>query len=290
MRELTSDAERWGDSGAFEPRTVGARLRAAEQPWRFPPSWGMSDTMLEAGRIGEVEVRAAATRGPSHRFYGEPRQDAVGVCPIGDRYLAVAVADGVGSAPKSGLGASTAVTEALRFLARALPDAPEAAGTLPGCFASAAEAVLYQGPEPAELSTTLTVAVLGLTPTTEGYAFHIAQLGDSPAYILSDGVFRHLFDASETAVHNAAVHSLPAHTQPDATVSGHLAAGEALVLATDGLGNPLGFTEVSEYLADAWRTPPGPIEFLYQLQFRRRTFDDDRSAVVLWATEAVEAL
>ncbi|WP_412541786.1 protein phosphatase 2C domain-containing protein [Longispora sp. K20-0274] len=249
----------------------------------------MSDTTLEAGRIGGVEVRAAATRGPSHRYYGEARQDAVGVCPVGDRYLVVAVADGVGSAPKSDLGASTAVAEALRFLSDALLEVPDVPEAVTGCFASAAEEVRSRDADPAQLSTTMTVAILDLNPTIEGYAFHVAQLGDSPAYTLSGGVFRELFAGSGSEVHNAAVRSLPAHDHPDLVVSGRIAAGEALVLATDGLGNPLGFAEVAEYLADAWRTPPGPIEFLYQLQFRRKTFDDDRSAVVLWAMEPAVA-
>ena len=64
---------------------------------------------------------------------------------------------------------------------------------------------------------------------------------------------------------------------------GTLRPGEALVLASAGLGTPVRETPVGTYLAQAWAEPPGPVTYLHQLQFDLRSFDDDRTAVVVWA-------
>jgi hypothetical protein len=69
-------------------------------------------------------------------------------------------------------------------------------------------------------------------------------------------------------------------------VDGRLQCGQALALVTDGVGIPLTVPEIGGYLAESWAQPPGPVEFLHTLQFRARSFDDDRSAVVVWAPEA----
>lgn len=57
------------------------------------------------------------------------------------------------------------------------------------------------------------------------------------------------------------------------------------MLATDGVGIPVRATQAGAYLAEAWAEPPGPVAFLHQLQFDLRSFDDDRTAVVVWARD-----
>ncbi|WP_068425013.1 hypothetical protein [Piscicoccus intestinalis] len=60
--------------------------------------------------------------------------------------------------------------------------------------------------------------------------------------------------------------------------------GAALVLMTDGVGDPLGSGagEVGTTLAQLWSRPPHPVEFAAQVAFGRKTFDDDRAALVVW--------
>jgi hypothetical protein len=81
----------------------------------------------------------------------------------------------------------------------------------------------------------------------------------------------------------AAVPLIPRQLPPP--VSARLCPGEALVLMSDGVGDPLGggTGEVGASLASAWRLPPDPLNFAAQVGFARRTFDDDRTVVAIWA-------
>lgn len=287
---MTAVHGNWGDQGVFRPREVGVRGLAAEAPWRLGPVADVPDTVLEAGRAGSLEVRAASVRGAAHRFDGEVRQDAVGVAAL-DRYLLAAVADGVGSAADSHLGARLAVRHALGYLAWALPGTDLDQVDL-GCALNAADrAVRTAGPSPRHRSTTLTVAVVDVTAGPRGHAFRAARVGDSPAFRLAEGGFAALFDGHRdhrAVVRDQRTDSLPVPAGPVERAEGELVEGQALVLATDGVGVPVAETEAGEYLARAWADPPGPLAFLHQLQFNLRSFDDDRTAVVVWARDGYD--
>ncbi|MCT2582394.1 protein phosphatase 2C domain-containing protein [Actinophytocola gossypii] len=277
----------WGDRGVFRPREVGPRAAAAEAPWRLGPFADVPDTVLDAGRVGALEVRAASTRGFAHRCDGDVRQDAVGLSAPAGRVVLAAVADGVGAATDAHHGARLAVRHALGYLAWAMPDGP-LDGLLDAVDVAAAvhaadRAVGRAGPAPRHRSTTLTVAAVDVSPGAGGHAFRVARVGDSPAFVLAHGRFRALFDDVEGELHDPATDSLPAPAGPVERVAGVLAPGEALVLASDGVGVPLRETEAGAYLADAWAEPPGPVAFLHQLQFNVRSYDDDRTAAVIWA-------
>jgi Protein phosphatase 2C len=271
----------WGDRGVFRPRELGAPSRASGVPWRLGGVPGVPDTVLEAGRVGALEVRAASTRGTSHRYDGVVRQDAVGVTEVAGQYVLAAVADGVGAAADAHQGAGLAVRHALDHLATALRDADLSRVDLGGALQAADRAVRAAGPEPRRRSTTLTVAVVSTGPATR---FRLARVGDSPGFLLTDGAFLPLFDERDGFLIDAGTDCLPSPRRVE-RADGALRAGQALVLASDGVGIPVRETQAGVYLAEAWAEPPGPVTYLHQLQFDLRSYDDDRTAVVMWARE-----
>jgi hypothetical protein len=266
----------WGDAGVFRARELGPPSRAASMPWRLDAVVDVPDTVIDAGQVGTLEVRAASTRGAAHRSRGEVRQDAVGVLGISKRYVLAAVADGVSAASHAHRGAQLAVRHALGYLAWALPGADLDQVDMVNALRTAGRAVRDAGPAPESRSTTLTVAVVELGWAGQGHRYRAVRVGDSPALVLTSGAFLPLFAKQ-------ADDCLPAPHGPGDRVHGVLRAGEALVLATGGLGTPVRETPVGAYLAQAWAEVPGPVAYLHHLQFDLRNFDDDRSAVVIWA-------
>jgi hypothetical protein len=75
---------------------------------------------------------------------------------------------------------------------------------------------------------------------------------------------------------------VPAEVGPPRRIT--VAPGDALVLASDGIGDPLGdgTSDVGVFLASVWRRPPAALEFVAQVDFARKSYGDDRTAVVLW--------
>ena len=63
-----------------------------------------------------------------------------------------------------------------------------------------------------------------------------------------------------------------------------LTAQQVLVLMSDGVGDPLGAGtgEVGQTLAESWRKPPYILTFAAQVEFARRSFDDDRTVIAVW--------
>jgi len=269
--------EVWGDKGVFRPRELGLPSRAAGQPWRLDTVADVPDTVIEAARVGTLEIRAAATRGAGHRSRGEVRQDAMGVADIGGRYVLMAVADGLGAASHSHRGAQLAVRNALSYLSWALPGSDLDVVDMVGALRHADRAVREAGPNPECRRTTLTVAAVELGWTGQGHRYRAVRVGDSPALVLSDGTFLPLF-----AKRAAEAERLPSPRGPADGVRGVLRPGEALVVASAGLGTPVRTSPVGTYLAQAWAEPPGPVAFLHHLQFDLRAYDDDRTAVVVW--------
>lgn len=286
----------WGDRGAFLPRTIGKRARAAEVAWQLAPLCDVPDTVLDGGRLGPLEVRAAATRGTSHRCDGTVRQDAMGLLTHRDGFLLAAVADGLGSASDSHRGAQFAVRHSLDYVSWALDRRRMSEVDLEAAIDAADRAIRAAGPRPEDRASTLTVAVTSVEPYNFGHEFRVARVGDGSAFLLSDGEFRQLFggkdaggqdtDGQDAAVHDTRTACLPDRTGAVELVEGRLEPGQALVLVTDGVGIPLTVPEIATYLAECWSEPPGPVEFLHAMQFRAKSFDDDRSAVVIWAPKA----
>ena len=271
-----TSARAWGDVGVFRPRELGQPSRAGALPWRLGTVADVPDTVVEAGRVGGLEVRAASTRGVAHRSRGEARQDAVGVADLGGRYVVAAVADGVDTASHAHRGAHLAVRQALAYLAWTLPGSDLDVVHMVGALEAADRTVRDAGPKPEGRSTTLTVAAVELGWAGQGHRYRAVRVGDSPALVLSGGTFTPLF-----ARRGQTGDRLPSPKGPADGVRGVLRTGDALVLATNWLGSRE--SPVGTYLAQAWGEPPGPVEFLQQLQFDLRGYDEDRTAVVIWA-------
>lgn len=266
----------WGDAGVFRPRELGQPSRASGMPWRLGTVADVPDTVLEAGRVGALEVRAASTRGAEHRSRGEVRQDAVGVADVGGRYVVAAVADGLGTASHAHRGAQLAVRQAIAYLAWALPGADLDQVNMIGAIDAADRAVRDAGPKPRCRATTLTVAAIEIGWAGQGHRYRAVRIGVSPGMVLAGGAFTPVF-----ARRGHVDDRLPTPKSQAEAVRGVLRAGEALVLATGWLGTRE--SQVSTYLAQAWVEPPGPVAFLNHLQFDLRGYEEDRTAVVVWA-------
>ena len=114
----------------------------------------------------------------------------------------------------------------------------------------------------------------------------VVAAGDSSALLLSEGCWHPM-----TAVKNAgaelassAVRPLPRQVTVT-PVTGFLQQGQALAVITDGLGDPLGSGQgvVGRFLASRWTSAPDPLAFVNEVAFYRKTFVDDRTAVLVWA-------
>jgi Protein phosphatase 2C len=101
-----------GESWSDPPSAPTVQAVTAGDPGR---AFGeVQPLLLDGGRVGHLDVRAASVRGLSHRQLGTPRQDAYGLAVDRQtRWLVVAVADGVSAGARS--------HEAARLVARRGP-------------------------------------------------------------------------------------------------------------------------------------------------------------------------
>ncbi|MEU6374107.1 protein phosphatase 2C domain-containing protein [Streptomyces sp. NPDC046909] len=261
------------------------------------------DMVVDGAAYGALTVRAASVRGDSHRYQNEPRQDSLAVTRIGepgaDELLLLVVADGVGSAARSHVGsqeacrliaihldaAATELATALRTgdqeaFGAVVNEAVRRVGTLLAHHAH------ERGDDPAAYATTLRALLAPLDGTVRTRGF--LAIGDGGTALLrADEWHLSLTDADQSGdgmidTRTAALpHSQTAHARLLAPVL----PGDVLVLCTDGLSTPLtGDAGMRDFLRTAWGTGsvPGPADFLWQLQYRVKSYDDDRTAVVLW--------
>ncbi|MET7366017.1 protein phosphatase 2C domain-containing protein [Streptomyces sp. NPDC005566] len=299
------------------PPTLGEPAHSGRKPPMYPPipqqlpSAGadpaaavLPDIVVDGADHGALSVRAASIRGDSHRYLGEPRQDALCVTRIGSpgtgELLLLAVADGVGTAARSHIGSNEACRLAAAYLDRAAERlcAVLAAGD-GAALAELADAVVGEiavlladharssSHDPAAYATTLRVLLVPLDPAIRLRGFF--AVGDGGTALLRAG--RWLLDITEaqgpegSGVIDTRTDALPLARTAETSLIGPAAPGDVLVLSTDGLSTPLaGEPEMREFLAAAWGsgTVPGPADFLWQAQFRVKSYDDDRSTIVLW--------
>jgi serine/threonine protein phosphatase PrpC len=258
-----------------------------------------------------AHLRAASVRGLSHRYYGKPRQDAYAFRTTADgRWLVVAVADGVSAGEYSHLAADVVTRDGCRLLAKSLADGGPGQLDWAGLLRDLAALIVARGrdvlvsagvvetAEPSDrtvaehMSATALFAIVGLTPGER--PVHCLAVGDTSAWVLTPGqeapwrpVVRQ--KADEDGVASSKTFALPlAPEGPPPVRAETLAPGTAVVLVTDGIGDPLGdgSGEVGRFLTSVWAEPPGPLEFAAQVDFARRSYDDDRTAVVVWVPEA----
>ncbi|MEV6350092.1 protein phosphatase 2C domain-containing protein [Actinoplanes sp. NPDC051851] len=291
----------FGPATGIGPSTgaPGAARAPGTQPYR-------PDTVADGWATEELEVRAAAVRGVSHRVLGVPRQDefALAVHPGSGSVIAV-VADGLSSAALSHMGATVVCRTVVDYLLRALDTAGSAGdgaggdggsgdgvdwGDLLRCagwsLVEYANRQLGEAePQRAEalLATTVVVALVG----PDGSAW-LVRVGDSAAWTLRDGVWTPLFPAltrPEDELLPDGVAALPRVPNAIEPVTVALDASDVLVLGTDGFAEPLGDGkgEVGRLFAEALETPPPMARLAWLLDFTG-PWDDDRTLIGLWRT------
>ncbi|WP_158075702.1 protein phosphatase 2C domain-containing protein [Actinokineospora bangkokensis] len=291
--------------GGFEPYSVGDPGRAASMVVPLPDTenWHRRDSVFDGFTLHLPQerpaavVRAASIRGLAHRASGKPRQDEYAYQLSQDgRFLVLCVADGISSGARSHQAAEVAARTGVALVAKELTSTPpdsldwdhlvrEVAGhivkfartRLPGGEELTPEQVV------SVMGTTATYAVLDLL----SLEVDAVMVGDTSIWVLTRDQWVPL-----TAVKNAdsdiatsAVEALPVVTARGRTpLRSRLRPGEALVLMSDGVGDPLGrgTGAVGRFLAGAWQNPPHEIDFAAQVAFSKRSFDDDRTVVAVW--------
>ncbi|MFI6963613.1 protein phosphatase 2C domain-containing protein [Streptomyces sp. NPDC050255] len=274
-----------------------------------PAAAVLPDIVVDGAAYGPLTVRAASVRGDSHRYLGEPRQDALCVTRIGGpdsgELLLLAVADGVGSAARSHVGSNEVCRHAAVYLDRVAGEllgalrsadlaaftalADEAVGSIAVLLADLAHREGQHRPE--AYATTLRILLVPLDPAVRTRGF--MAVGDGGTALLRSGAW-HLDitqeeDPEASGMIDTRTAALPLARTAVTRLLGPAVPGDVLVLSTDGLSTPLsGDQGMRDFLGEAWGTGtvPGPADFLWQSQFRVKSYDDDRSVVVLWECPA----
>ncbi|MDY7105164.1 MAG: protein phosphatase 2C domain-containing protein [Actinomycetota bacterium] len=276
---------------SIEPRAVDHVYRAS--PYR-------PDTAIDGWTDEHWAVRAVSLRGHAHRHGGVPRQDDMALArrSSGDGGLLVAVADGVSAAPQAHIGATTAVRYAVQWLdasTSAEDGALDATGLVRAtawALVEHAAAVLDIATDAAEaepqVATTLVAATIDPPAGGEaGGVVRLAAVGDSGAWVLSGGRFDRVVGGkarSDDAISSSAVTALPRVPNEIATATVELGPDDVLIIATDGIGDPLGAGSgsVGALLRSLLEgRVPTLVELAHAVDFSRETFDDDRTLVAV---------
>jgi serine/threonine protein phosphatase PrpC len=304
-----SSAPTW--TGGFTPYAVGDAGRAATlvRPVPDPQEWRQPDTVLDGVAVPDgsgryaVELRAASVRGLSHRHYGKVRQDGYAFTGTPDgRHLVIAVSDGVSAASHAHRAAQAVCHNGCNLIVRQLEQLPPEkldwgilAGTLAHALVrnSARLAGVEEGTmTPADAAVTHAAtalfAVVDLKPENGLLPVQVFAIGDSSAWVLHGGTEWWPLQPVKNAgavIASSRTGALPllgAELAPP--VATELGPDDVLVLMTDGIADPLGDGrgEVGRFLAETWRCPPAPLAFAAQVDFGRKTHDDDRTAVAVW--------
>ncbi|MCT9005651.1 protein phosphatase 2C domain-containing protein [Streptomyces rhizosphaerihabitans] len=261
------------------------------------------DMVVDGAGYGALTVRAASVRGDSHRYQGEPRQDSLAVVRLGapgaDGLLMLAVADGVGSAARSHIGSQEACRLAAMELDSVSADLSETlrAGDETG-FAVLVDIAVGRtatllahrarehGDDPAAYATTLRALLVPLDPRVRTRGF--LAVGDGGTALLRAGEWNLSLTDPEhdgDGMIDTRTAALPHGHRARACLLAPALPGDVLVLCTDGLSTPLaGDAGMRDFLGSGWGkgAAPAPADFLWQLQYRVKSYDDDRTAVVLW--------
>ncbi|MCV7409232.1 hypothetical protein AWC05_00750 [Mycobacterium florentinum] len=277
-------------SPSVEPSVISPEYRSL--PFR-------PDVVIDGWSNDYLTVRGVSQRGHLHRYNGAPRQDDFVMHNLPDGRVIVVVADGVSAAPQSHIGASTATKQAADWLHANLRYDLANFDWLPLLKSTAwalnerAQALLgLDAPDPVraeeQLATTLVCAVIEPTGAHTVRA-HLISAGDSDAWLLSAGHYMELLAGktdSPSGIASSAVVGLPRVPAEVAPVVVDMGYNDVLLIATDGIGDPLGTGQggVGNLFREVLGrpSPPSLIEFAHAVDFSRETFDDDRTLVAVW--------
>ncbi|MFF2327191.1 MULTISPECIES: protein phosphatase 2C domain-containing protein [unclassified Streptomyces] len=244
-------------------------------------------------------LRSASVRGAKHRYYRQPRQDAVrAAVHEATGSIVFAVADGVSSASSSEFGAVEACRSAVERML-CLLSSGEGPLDFRDVVLHAAERLRQlakwrlSGREPAAgevaalYATTLVAGVV--RPDPAGSVVELCRIADSGAWVLdrSTGRYEALFGTktgSDTLLVSNEVTPLP--YVPDALerTTVRLDSTHTMLVGTDGFADPLGDGDgqVGALFAHHLAAPASPLWLAHLLDFSRETFDDDRTLLVIW--------
>lgn len=139
------------------------------------------------------------------------------------------------------------------------------------------------------MSATALVFVVETVASADGtHRALLANLaGDSSAFLLRDDEWVPMVAIKNEGAEiiSSTVRPMPDRIEPHVAAF-LLRAGDSFVVMTDGLGDPLGSARgtVGAFLREKWRTPPDVLAFAQHLAFYKKTFTDDRTAVMVWAS------
>lgn len=270
-------------------------------------SSSIADTVIDGWSSEYFGMRMACSRGQSHRYSGTPRQDMCRWALCGDgKYLIAAVADGVSSAQYAHVAADFATRYAIAWLKKQLAEQTvrDDPSTIP--WEKLVQAINYElmqretrlaekaaaagelEPPKGNYATTLGVAVCASTP--EGMHVFGGTAGDSPVWLLENNRVEVLSGHKEHEENIAVnkVKALPAPEEGFITFSSFVPADKnvAVMVVTDGVadamgegGGELGALFEEALLGDR---KASLIEFARLVDFSKRTYDDDRSAIAIW--------
>ncbi|BCY10789.1 hypothetical protein L3i22_058770 [Actinoplanes sp. L3-i22] len=300
-----------GWAGGFTRYSVGHPGRTAlARAVPGPADWSRRDAVLDGAEIQDaqgvarLDLRAASLRGHAHRHEGGVRQDDYAFRRTDDgRYLVVTVSDGVSTGRFSHLAATLVARRGCELMASGLASGSaedldwtaltyqlgEEIRALAGSYlhAPAGGRPFDRRAVASHMAATAYFGVIDLVPSADGYSLYHCGFGDSAAWLLrQNGNWESL-----SVLRNVdEIPTRPIPVLPLEPESGiwptrdTLRPGEVLVLMTDGLGGPLlaASGPVGTFLSEVWREPPEPLAFAAQLDFAKRGYMDDRTAVAIW--------
>jgi len=272
-----SELASFGDRGALRPVPGKIPTQPTELLAHVP------DTAVEWFDRGGLSVRGVSVRGHVHRYEGSVRQDQLAVGEVGRTWV-LAVSDGLGSQANSHLGAALASRFVVGWAAAEhlldsdypLISCAEVAGVL-------LDGARQRELDPRTVSATLTFAVVDPRPRLDDagiphWRLAVAQIGDSHAYLLRDGVWSQVTpQGTDDAMANV-VDPLPKHTEAT-VVYLDAVAGDLLALTSDGVGILLeDQPEFAAALAGLWvGAAPSPAALLFVVDGSVKSYDDDRT-------------
>ena len=140
------------------------------------------------------------------------------------------------------------------------------------------------------MATTLVVAALPVAAEADGSRTGVVlAVGDTSVFLLdAAGSWTPVTQVKNEGAQIASSATLALPYLPAGPLEPmpfRLEADHAVFVMTDGVGDPLGRGDgpVGRFLAEVWEQPPDPLSFGGQVGFARRSFDDDRTVVGIWA-------
>ena len=267
------------------PKTLGQPIYEAGADDQLGSSLWTTQARVSAdgGTLGPLTVRAASVCGRRHARRGETREDAFAIRHTSDGTVVVAVADGVGdqAAQFSAVGAQVASVVSCDLItahleARRPIDPRDVSSQIAGqMIPAAAKRFITEPCDGKALATTLITAWVSPQGAVAGF-----MIGDGGVLDLTAGQVSVVARSRGTAF--GEIHALPAAYTDVEGFSGSLRPGSALLLATDGLFDPLLSPDVAMVLGQTWKRPPAILDFLYDMSFERRGEADDRTGICIW--------